>query len=147
MAIWRRCRRLRASSRASLGRQLTGPAGPNRRVLLRIGPILRKRSSVIPSLSGRSRLAETALTDAVPFDTIPRDAEAIAAEQLVVNVGGYEGPLDLLLTMARTQKVDLAKISILKLAEQYLEFVKEAEALRIGRASCREGGEGSGRAE
>jgi len=76
-------------------------------------------------------LAETALTDAVPFDTIPRDAEAIAAEQLVVNVGGYEGPLDLLLTMARTQKVDLAKISILKLAEQYLEFVKQAEALRI----------------
>lgn len=76
-------------------------------------------------------MAETALTDAVPFDTIPRDAAAIAAEQLVVNVGGYEGPLDLLLTMARTQKVDLAKISILKLAEQYLEFIEEAAALRI----------------
>lgn len=76
-------------------------------------------------------MAETALTDAVPFDAIPRDAEAIAAEQLVVNVGGYEGPLDLLLTMARTQKVDLAKISILKLAEQYLEFIEEARALRI----------------
>lgn len=76
-------------------------------------------------------MAETALTDAVPFDVIPRDAEAIAAEQLVVNVGGYEGPLDLLLTMARTQKVDLAKISILKLAEQYLEFIEEAQALRI----------------
>lgn len=76
-------------------------------------------------------MAETALTDPVPFDTMPRDAAAIAAEQLVVNVDGYEGPLDLLLTMARTQKVDLAKISILKLAEQYLVFIREAEALRI----------------
>ena len=41
---------------------------------------------------------------------------------LVVDVEGFEGPLDLLLTLARTQKVDLAKISILALAEQYLAY-------------------------
>ena len=54
-----------------------------------------------------------------------------AAEALIVDVDGYEGPLDLLLTLARTQKVDLRKISVLALAEQYLHFVEEAKALRI----------------
>lgn len=48
-------------------------------------------------------------------------------EALVVSVDGFEGPLDLLLTLARDQKVDLAKISVLKLAEQYLEFVESAK--------------------
>ena len=65
------------------------------------------------------------------FDTPPRDEAAIAAEVLSVNVDGYEGPLDLLLTLARTQKVDLAKVSILQLAEQYLVFIAEAQKLRI----------------
>ncbi|MEM7423419.1 MAG: ScpA family protein [Pseudomonadota bacterium] len=50
---------------------------------------------------------------------------------LLVEVDGYEGPLDLLLTLARTQKVDLAKISVLKLAEQYLSFVERTRTLRI----------------
>lgn len=50
---------------------------------------------------------------------------------LVVDVDGYEGPLDLLLTLARSQKVDLQKISILALAEQYLAFVHEARKLRL----------------
>ena len=45
---------------------------------------------------------------------------------LVVDVEGYEGPLDLLLTLARQQKVDLAKISILALADQYLTFIEAA---------------------
>ncbi len=54
-----------------------------------------------------------------------------AAEALIVDVDGYEGPLDLLLMLSRTQKVDLMKISVLKLAEQYLEFVERARALRI----------------
>lgn len=67
----------------------------------------------------------------VPFDTAPRDAAAIAAETLSVNVDGFEGPLDLLLTLARTQKVDLAKISVLQLAEQYLSFIEQARTLRI----------------
>src|ERR1700733_2333489 len=43
---------------------------------------------------------------------------------LVVDVEGYEGPLDLLLALARQQKVDLAKISILALADQYLVFIE-----------------------
>jgi segregation and condensation protein A len=50
---------------------------------------------------------------------------------LVVDVEGFEGPLDLLLTLARQQKVDLAKISILALADQYLAFIEEARKLRL----------------
>jgi len=50
---------------------------------------------------------------------------------LVVDVEGFEGPLDLLLTLARQQKVDLAKISILALADQYLAFIEAARALRL----------------
>ncbi|MFT7574294.1 MAG: segregation and condensation protein A [Alphaproteobacteria bacterium] len=53
------------------------------------------------------------------------------SDALMVDVDGFEGPLDLLLAMARTQKVDLARISILQLAEQYLGFVEEARSLRI----------------
>ncbi len=50
----------------------------------------------------------------------------LAAEALIVDVDGFEGPLDLLLTLARTQKVDLRKISVLQLARQYLTFVERA---------------------
>src|SRR2546430_6941682 len=50
---------------------------------------------------------------------------------LVVDVGGYEGPLDLLLALARQQKVDLAKISILALADQYLQFIEAARKIRL----------------
>ncbi len=57
--------------------------------------------------------------------------ERMAAEALIVDVDGYEGPLDILLTLARTQKVDLRKISVLELAHQYLGFVEKAKALRI----------------
>jgi segregation and condensation protein A len=52
-------------------------------------------------------------------------------QALVVDVEGFEGPLDLLLTLARQQKVDLAKISILALADQYLAFIEEARRLRL----------------
>ena len=52
-------------------------------------------------------------------------------EALLIQVDGFEGPLDLLLTLARNQKVDIAKISILKLAEQYLEFVETAKKLNL----------------
>jgi segregation and condensation protein A len=52
-------------------------------------------------------------------------------QALVVDVEGFEGPLDLLLTLARHQKVDLAKISILALANQYLAFIEEARKLRL----------------
>jgi segregation and condensation protein A len=58
--------------------------------------------------------------------------DAAAEEQsLVVDVEGFEGPLDLLLALARQQKVDLAKISILALANQYLSFIEEARKLRL----------------
>ena len=57
--------------------------------------------------------------------------DADAGDQLVVDVQGFEGPLDLLLALARTQKVDLAKISVLALAQQYLEFISEARRLRL----------------
>ncbi|PLL13312.1 segregation/condensation protein A [Tabrizicola sp. TH137] len=58
-------------------------------------------------------------------------AERLAAEALIVDVDGYEGPLDLLLTLSRTQKVDLRRISILQLADQYLGFINKAHSLRI----------------
>ncbi len=58
-------------------------------------------------------------------------AGRLAAEALIVDVDGFEGPLDLLLTLGRSQKVDLRKISVLQLARQYLEFVEQARALRL----------------
>src|SRR5258705_7256710 len=61
-----------------------------------------------------------------------RPAEITDGEPaLVVDVEGYEGPLDLLLTLARQQKVDLAKISILALADQYLTFIEAARKIRL----------------
>ena len=60
-----------------------------------------------------------------------RVAERVAAETLVVDVDGFEGPLDVLLTLSRTQKVDLRTISILDLARQYLAFVEKAKQMRI----------------
>lgn len=65
----------------------------------------------------------------LPFeDAGHRDGDGPA---LIVDVDGFEGPLDLLLELARRQKVDLARISILALAEQYLAFVEEARRLRL----------------
>ncbi|MCL1628372.1 segregation/condensation protein A [Roseibaca sp. V10] len=57
--------------------------------------------------------------------------ERRAAEELIVDVDGFEGPLDLLLALSRSQKVDLRRVSVLQLAEQYLGFVEDARALRI----------------
>ena len=54
-----------------------------------------------------------------------------AGEAFVVDIEGFEGPLDLLLALARTQKVDLKKISILALVEQYLEFIAEAQRVKL----------------
>jgi segregation and condensation protein A len=53
------------------------------------------------------------------------------ADALILELDGFEGPLDLLLVLARSQKVDLTKISILRLAEQYLEYIEAARALRL----------------
>ena len=63
----------------------------------------------------------------------PDIAPDLASDEraLIVDVEGFEGPLDLLLTLARQQKVDLAKISILALADQYLAFIEHVRRLRI----------------
>lgn len=65
----------------------------------------------------------------LPFETTIDKADAEPA--FLVDVDGFEGPLDLLLELARRQKVDLTKISILQLAEQYLEFVEAARKVRL----------------
>ncbi len=64
-------------------------------------------------------------------DTENQVETRLKSEALIVDVDGYEGPLDLLLTLSRTQKVDLRKISVLQLAEQYLSFINQAKSLRI----------------
>jgi segregation and condensation protein A len=69
--------------------------------------------------------------DIVQFPTEVMAERASDEAALIVDVDGFEGPLDLLLTLARQQKVDLAKISILALANQYLVFIEEARKLRL----------------
>ena len=63
-----------------------------------------------------------------PVRTAPTEVDAGG---LIINIEGFEGPLDVLLALAQSQKVDLAKISILQLVEQYLVFVTEARKLRL----------------
>jgi segregation and condensation protein A len=66
------------------------------------------------------------------FDAGHRDGLAEAEQHaLFIDVDGFEGPLDLLLTLARDQKVDLTQISILALAEQYIAYIEAAHQLRI----------------
>jgi segregation and condensation protein A len=66
------------------------------------------------------------------FDTTLAEADRATSEPaMIVDVEGFEGPLDLLLMLARQQKVDLAKISILALADQYLAFIEAARQLRL----------------
>ncbi len=69
------------------------------------------------------------------FDAPVRSAPAEASEALVVNLDGFEGPLDLLLELARTQRVDLRKISMVALVEQYLEFVEAAKTRNLDLAA------------
>ncbi len=69
------------------------------------------------------------------LDFEERDDTRVSADDqsdvLTVELGGWEGPLDLLLALARNQKVDLREISILALVEQYLEFINSARALKL----------------
>src|SRR4029079_16712754 len=53
------------------------------------------------------------------------------SDELTLALDGWEGPLDLLLNLARAQKVDLAQISILQLVEQYLAYLSQARALKL----------------
>ncbi len=63
----------------------------------------------------------------------PRDE---AAQRLVLRLKSYEGPLDLLLDLARRQKVDLAEISVLELAQQYIAVIREARRLHLELAAA-----------
>lgn len=67
--------------------------------------------------------------DELAFEAVDDAVEEGRA--LILDIDGYEGPLHLLLELARMQKVDLARISILELADQYVDFIKNAENLRI----------------
>jgi segregation and condensation protein A len=62
---------------------------------------------------------------------LPIDSAALEADSLLLNIDGYEGPIEVLLELARNQKVDITKISILQLARQYLVFVERAKALNL----------------
>jgi segregation and condensation protein A len=64
-------------------------------------------------------------------DEFEAQPEVREADRLTLDLDGWEGPLDLLLTLARTQKVDLARISILELVEQYLAFIRDAKKLKL----------------
>ena len=69
--------------------------------------------------------------DIVQLNPVATPELASDERALIVDVEGFEGPLDLLLTLARQQKVDLAKISILALADQYLAFIEQVRQLRL----------------
>src|SRR5919107_3113240 len=71
------------------------------------------------------------MAEELTFEDIDPVERREGEPSLRVDVDGFEGPLDLLLELARRQKVDLSRISILALAEQYLAFVEEARHLRL----------------
>ena len=85
---------------------------------------------------------EAVVTEDAAFEAEFAPSARTDEPALVVDVEGFEGPLDLLLMLARQQKVDLAKISILALADQYLAFIEEARqaAARACRRLSRDGG-------
>ncbi|GHD09828.1 segregation and condensation protein A [Tianweitania populi] len=69
----------------------------------------------------------------VPAEELWADAktQGLSEPELVVDVAGFEGPLDLLLHLARNQKVDLSQISVVALAEQYIGFIDQVRAMRL----------------
>jgi segregation and condensation protein A len=71
------------------------------------------------------------MADTLPFEDHQPAERAEGEPELLVDVDGFEGPLDLLLELARRQKVDLHRISILALSEQYIAFIEEAREMRL----------------
>src|ERR1700681_2475627 len=69
------------------------------------------------------------MSDVEPFEM--QKPEKVSGAELVVDLEGYEGPIDVLLSLAREQKVDITKISILRLADQYLAFIAAARRLSL----------------
>ncbi len=76
-------------------------------------------------------LAADAPPPAEPFDLGVPEAEVVGENELILDLEGYEGPLDALLALARDQKVDLRRISMLALVDQYLAFIARARRLRL----------------
>ena len=66
-----------------------------------------------------------------PFEAVRPDYQAAQDDNLVLDLDGFEGPIDVLLSLARDHKVDITKISILALANQYLDFIARARELRL----------------
>lgn len=75
--------------------------------------------------------APPAVTSAASDDAENGPAPLVTESQLLVDLDGFEGPIDVLLTLARDQKVDITKISILQLADQYLAFIARARSVRL----------------
>src|SRR5580765_3919771 len=75
------------------------------------------------------------MAQTLPFET-DFDERASDDPALHVDLDGFEGPLDLLLELARRQKIDLHRISIMALAEQYLAFIEAARRLRLELAAA-----------
>ncbi len=71
------------------------------------------------------------VADDVLFEDVEATIAVVDDDRLTIDIDGWEGPLDVLLTLARTQKVDLRQISILQLVEQYLGFIENARALKL----------------
>jgi len=71
------------------------------------------------------------MTDSFFDDSDWANKQIADEDRLVLNIDGFEGPLDVLLGLARAQRVDLAELSILELVEQYMHFVSEARRLRL----------------
>lgn len=85
-----------------------------------------------PSRAFADGVASSSQTPSDDWSQPPREAPTPAGgDGLIVDVEGWEGPLDLLLTLARHQKVDLARISILDLVDQYLAFVERVRERRL----------------
>ena len=80
---------------------------------------------------------ETVIQNAEPTMMLAADPNAAmngseeGGVQLTLDLDGFEGPIDVLLTLARDQKVDLAKISILQLANQYLAYIADVRSVRL----------------
>lgn len=82
----------------------------------------------------RDNSDETGTGKPIPMDKLWSDeteARGVSEPALTVDVAGFEGPLDLLLHLARNQKVDMARISVLALAEQYIAFVERVRSMRL----------------
>lgn len=83
-----------------------------------------------PAMAEAQRAADAAWD--APVRSVPSDADR---ESLDISIAGFSGPLDLLLALARTQKVDLREISVVELADQYLAHIEEAKRLRLALAA------------